>query len=83
MRSEEPEHLETDKTLDEYLYERYRFSAEGITYLYQFLEPYVANTTHRSRALTVPQTMLRYFATGTYMYSVMLLCYPYSLGCLS
>ena len=30
----------------EYLYERYRFSAEGITYLCQLLEPYVANATH-------------------------------------
>ncbi|XP_046905855.1 putative nuclease HARBI1 [Hypomesus transpacificus] len=58
---------------DDHLYERYRFSAEGMTYLCQLLEPYVANATHRSRALTVPQTVcvaLRYFATGTFMYSV-------------
>ena len=58
---------------DDHLYERYRFSAEGMTYLFQPLEPYVANATHRSCALTVPQTVcvgLRYFATGTFMYSV-------------
>ncbi|XP_046907604.1 putative nuclease HARBI1 [Hypomesus transpacificus] len=58
---------------DDHLYERYRFSAKGMTYLCQLLEPYVANATHRSRALTVPQTVcvaLRYFATGTFMYSV-------------
>ncbi|XP_046874060.1 putative nuclease HARBI1 [Hypomesus transpacificus] len=56
---------------DDHLYERYRFSAEGMTYLCQLLEPYVANATHRSRALIVPQTVcvaLRYFATGTFMY---------------
>ncbi|XP_062325746.1 putative nuclease HARBI1 [Osmerus eperlanus] len=55
---------------DDHLYERYRFSAEGMTYLCKLLEPYV---THRSRALTVPQTVcvaLRYFATGVFMYSV-------------
>ena len=59
--------------LDECLYGRYRFSGEGITYLCQHLEPYVTNATHRSRALTVPQTVciaLHYFATGTFMYSV-------------
>ncbi|XP_067090351.1 putative nuclease HARBI1 [Osmerus mordax] len=58
---------------DDHLYERYRFSAEGMTYLCQLLEPYVANATHHSSALTVPQTVcvaLRYFATGTFMYSM-------------
>ncbi|XP_071059689.1 putative nuclease HARBI1 [Pseudochaenichthys georgianus] len=58
---------------EEYLYERYRFSSEGLTYLCQLLEPYVANATHRSCALTVPQTVciaLRYFATGSFLYAV-------------
>ena len=58
---------------DDHLYERYRFSTEGMTYLCQLLEPYVANATHRSSVLTVPQTVcvaLHYFATGTFMYSV-------------
>ncbi|CAJ1061262.1 putative nuclease HARBI1 [Xyrichtys novacula] len=58
---------------DDILYERYRFSFEGLLYLSELLEPYVANVTHRSRALTVPQTVclaLRFFATGTFMYAV-------------
>ncbi|XP_033971722.1 putative nuclease HARBI1 [Trematomus bernacchii] len=58
---------------DEYLYERYRFSSEGLTYLCQLLEPYIANATHRSCALTVPQTVciaLRYFASGSFLYAV-------------
>uniref|UniRef100_UPI003AB07963 putative nuclease HARBI1 n=1 Tax=Centroberyx gerrardi TaxID=166262 RepID=UPI003AB07963 len=58
---------------DDVLYERYRFSSEGITYLCQLLEPYIASATRRSSALTVPQTLciaLRYFATGSFMYAV-------------
>ncbi|XP_033966949.1 putative nuclease HARBI1 [Pseudochaenichthys georgianus] len=58
---------------EEYLYERYRFSSEGLTYLCQLLEPYIANATHRSCALTVPPTLciaLRYFATGSFLYAV-------------
>ena len=58
---------------DEHLYERYRFSAEGIVYICQLLEPCVASVTRRSRALTVPQIVciaLRLFASGSYMYSV-------------
>ena len=57
---------------DDYLYERYRFSTEGITYLCQLLELYVENATKQSHAFTDPQTVclvLHYFATGTYMYS--------------
>ena len=52
---------------DTVLYERYRFSGDGLRYICALLEPYVANATHRSLALTVPQTVciaLRFFATG-------------------
>ena len=35
------------------LYERYRFSAEGIRYLIDLVGPSVGNATQRSRALTV------------------------------
>ncbi|XP_070820669.1 putative nuclease HARBI1 [Chaetodon trifascialis] len=55
------------------LYERYRFSGEGLQYNCQLLEPYISNVMHRNHALTVPQTVciaLRFFATGTFMYSV-------------
>ncbi|XP_033971453.1 putative nuclease HARBI1 [Trematomus bernacchii] len=58
---------------EEYLYGRYRFSSEGLTYLSQLLEPHIANATHQSCALTVPQTVciaLRFFATGSFLYSV-------------
>ena len=58
---------------EDHLYERYRFSASGIIYLCQRLEPYVANATRRSHALTVPQTVciaLRFFASGSFLYSV-------------
>ncbi|KAM6965924.1 putative nuclease HARBI1 [Tautogolabrus adspersus] len=58
---------------DDYLYERYRFSSEGMIYLCKLLEPYVASGTQRSRALTVPQTVciaLRFFASGSFMYAV-------------
>ncbi|XP_051500407.1 putative nuclease HARBI1 [Myxocyprinus asiaticus] len=58
---------------DDYLYERYRFSAEGIWYLCRLLEPYIKNPTRRSRATTVPQMLciaLRFFASGTYLYAV-------------
>ena len=30
---------------DEFLYERYRFSRQGIIYLQDLLEPFIANTT--------------------------------------
>ncbi|KAM6950288.1 putative nuclease HARBI1 [Lycodopsis pacificus] len=41
--------------------------------MWEFLKPYIANTTRRSRALTVSQTVciaLRFFACGTFLYSV-------------
>ena len=37
---------------DDILYERYRFSSEGIRYLIFLVGPYVVNATQRSRALT-------------------------------
>ncbi|XP_067273706.1 putative nuclease HARBI1 isoform X2 [Pseudorasbora parva] len=58
---------------DTYLYERYRFSAEGICYICELLEPHIANVTRRSHALTVPQMVciaLRFFASGTYLYAI-------------
>lgn len=58
---------------DTYLYERYRFSAEGISYICKLLEPHISNVTCRSHALTVPQMVwiaLHFFASGTYLYAV-------------
>ena len=58
---------------DEFLFERYRFSRQGLIYLQDLLGPYIANLTRRSRALTVLQTLciaLRFFASGTFLYSV-------------
>lgn len=58
---------------DSYLYERYRFSRDGIAYICRLLNPYIANNTRRNRALTVPQTVciaLRFFASGTFLYTV-------------
>ena len=58
---------------DEFLFERYRFSRQGLIYLQDLLGPYIANVTRRSRALTVLQTLciaLRCFASGTFLYSV-------------
>ncbi|XP_034093073.1 putative nuclease HARBI1 [Gymnodraco acuticeps] len=55
---------------EEYLYEKYRFSSEGLTYLCQLLEPYIANATHWSCALSAVCIALRYFATGSFLYAV-------------
>ena len=55
------------------LYERYRFSSEGIRYLTVVVGPYAGNATQRSRALTVAQCVcvsLRFFAMGTYLHAV-------------
>lgn len=56
-----------------YLYERYRFSRDGIVYICRLLSPHIANNTCRKTALTVPQTVciaLRFFASGTFLYTV-------------
>ncbi|XDV39224.1 hypothetical protein PO909_008488 [Leuciscus waleckii] len=42
---------------DSYLYERYRFSAEGMSYLCELLDPHIKNLTRRIHALTVPQIL--------------------------
>ncbi|KAK0150414.1 putative nuclease HARBI1 [Merluccius polli] len=58
---------------EDILYERYRFSSEGIRYLIVLVGPYVGNATKRSRALTVAQCVcvsLRFVATGTYLHTV-------------
>nr|AAI53379.1 Zgc:162945 [Danio rerio] len=58
---------------DEHLYERYRFSAEGMLYLCRLLEPHIKNPTRRSHATTVPQMIciaLRFFTSGTFLYEV-------------
>ncbi|RXM98693.1 putative nuclease HARBI1 [Acipenser ruthenus] len=58
---------------DVFVFECYRFGRQGIIYLINLLEPYIANTTRRSRALTVTQTIcigLRFFASGAFLYSV-------------
>ncbi|KAI7813805.1 putative nuclease HARBI1 [Triplophysa rosa] len=58
---------------DDYLYERYRFSAEGIVYLCRLLERHIKNPTRRSQAISVPQMLciaLRFFTSGTYLYAV-------------
>lgn len=58
---------------DDYLYERYRFSAEGIVYLCRLLERHIKNPTRRSQATSVPQMLciaLRFFISGTYLYAV-------------
>lgn len=58
---------------DSYLYERYRFSRDGIAYICRLLSPHIANNTRRNRVLTVPQTVciaLRFFASGTFLYTV-------------
>ncbi len=56
-----------------YLYERYRFSRNGIAYICRLLSQHIANNTCRKTALTVPQTVciaLRFFASGTFLYTV-------------
>ncbi|KAM6999964.1 LOW QUALITY PROTEIN: putative nuclease HARBI1 [Tautogolabrus adspersus] len=55
--------------LDDFLYERYRFSSEGT----KLPTSRALCGTRRSRALTVPQTVciaLRFFASGSFMYAV-------------
>ncbi|KAK0139169.1 hypothetical protein N1851_024246 [Merluccius polli] len=51
------------------LYERYRFSSEGIRYLIVLVGPYVGNATKRSCAHCVCVS-LRFVATGTYLHTV-------------
>nr|XP_033479328.1 putative nuclease HARBI1 [Epinephelus lanceolatus] len=58
---------------DDHLYERYRFSADGIRYLCRLLGPHIQHRTTQSRAMTVPQMVcvaLHFFASGMFLYSV-------------
>ncbi|XP_028304088.1 putative nuclease HARBI1 [Gouania willdenowi] len=56
---------------DDYLYERYRFSADGIRYLCRLLGPRLRHQTARSRALSVTQMVcvaLHFFTSGDFLY---------------
>lgn len=58
--------------LDDHLYERYRFSADGIRYLCRLLGPRIKHRTARSHALSVEQMIcvaLHFFASGGFLYS--------------
>ena len=58
---------------EDILYERYRFSSEGIPYFIVLVGLYVGNATKRSRALTIAQCVcvsLWFFAKGTYLHTV-------------
>ncbi|KAK0155981.1 hypothetical protein N1851_001478 [Merluccius polli] len=54
---------------EDILYERYRFSSEGIRYLVVLVGPYEGNAIKRSRAQCVCVS-LRCVATGTYLHTV-------------
>ncbi|KAI7799399.1 putative nuclease HARBI1 [Triplophysa rosa] len=52
---------------EDFLFERYRFSLESITYIHTLLHPYITNLTRRGRALTSEQILcmaLRFFANA-------------------
>ena len=58
---------------EDFLLERYRFSCDSLLYLNNLLQPYIANVTNRGSALSSLQTIctaLRFFATGSFLYSV-------------
>ncbi|XP_023819873.1 putative nuclease HARBI1 [Oryzias latipes] len=58
---------------DDHLYERCRFSADGIRYLCRLLGPRIKHRTAWSHALSVEQMVcvaLRFFASGAFLYSV-------------
>ncbi|XP_029929782.1 putative nuclease HARBI1 [Myripristis murdjan] len=58
---------------DDYLYERCRFSADGIRYLCRLLGPRIKHRTARSHELSVEQMVcvaLHFFASGGFLYSV-------------
>lgn len=58
---------------EDFLLERYRFSRDSLLYLNNLLQPYIANVTNRGSALSSLQTIctaLRFFATGSFLYSV-------------
>ncbi|XP_060947077.1 putative nuclease HARBI1 [Limanda limanda] len=58
---------------DNFLHERYRFSAQSIIYLDHLLSPHVNCQTHRGHALSSIQIIcvaLRFFANGSFLYNV-------------
>ncbi|XP_054861509.1 putative nuclease HARBI1 [Amphiprion ocellaris] len=57
---------------DSYLFERYRFTSQSITYIHNLIRPYIHFTNH-SHALTSHQMLcvaLRFFANGSFLYNV-------------
>nr|XP_024654062.1 putative nuclease HARBI1 [Maylandia zebra] len=58
---------------DDFLCERYRFSAQSIIYLNNIFRPYIAHVTHRGHALSplhILCTALRFFANGSFLYNI-------------
>ncbi|XP_068181206.1 putative nuclease HARBI1 [Antennarius striatus] len=58
---------------DTYLYERYCFTSGTIAYSHDLICPYIGSRTNRSLAVTSKQVLcaaLRFYATGTFLYSV-------------
>lgn len=64
------------------LHEPYRFSRKGIAYICRLLSPHIANSTHRNKGLTVPQTVCIAFTLHQWNIFVhswsMLLCTDYT-----
>ena len=58
---------------DPFLYERYRFSRDGLIYLCSPIGKQLTRKSSRNNALTASQTLcigLRFFASGTFLYTV-------------
>ncbi|XP_023815212.1 putative nuclease HARBI1 [Oryzias latipes] len=56
-----------------FLFERYRFSLQSMTYIHNLIQPYITNISHRGRALTSEQILcaaLRFFANGSFLHSI-------------
>ena len=59
--------------LDNYLFERYRFTSQSIIYIHNLIRPYICNITNRSHALTSQQILcvaLHFIANGSFLYNV-------------
>ncbi|KAL4009681.1 hypothetical protein ACER0C_003533 [Sarotherodon galilaeus] len=58
---------------DDFLCERYRFSAQSIIYLNNILRPYIAHVTHRGHSLSSVHIIciaLHFFANGSFLYNI-------------
>ncbi|XP_063316983.1 putative nuclease HARBI1 [Pelmatolapia mariae] len=58
---------------DDFLCERYRFSAQSIIYLNNIVRPYIAHVTHRGHSLSFVHIIciaLRFFANGSFLYNI-------------